>query len=38
VISIDWQDEGIVSRLGKEAFWPFLKAKILKMEKDRMRK
>lgn len=37
VTNTDWQDEGIVSRIGKEAFWPHLKAKILKKEKERMK-
>jgi len=38
VSGADWQNEELVARLGKEAFWPFLKAKILKREREGGRK
>ncbi len=35
VTGSDWEDEAIVSGLGKEAFWPYIKAKIVVTERKR---
>jgi hypothetical protein len=35
VTGLDWEDEAIVAGLGRDAFWPYLKAKILVTERKR---